>query len=112
MDDFNLHVKITGLKIGDVTLCCALNTHHVIPEGARHQRLSLLTEVEAVRTEVGAIRAAILPEVVSRHIITLLYKKEIFHLIYKVGLLPTWSLGTTMSLRNGWMTTVKSERVS
>lgn len=43
----------------------ALNTHHVVPEGARHQRLSLLAEVEAVGTEVAAIGAAILREKVG-----------------------------------------------
>lgn len=54
-----------------MTLRCAKNTHHVVPEGARHQRLSLLTEVEAVGTEVAAIRAAILQEAVSGHVSTL-----------------------------------------
>lgn len=43
----------------------ALNTHHVVPEGAGHQRLSPLAEVEAVGTEVAAIGAAILREKVS-----------------------------------------------
>lgn len=105
MNDLKLLVKI-----GHVTLRCALNTHHVVPEGARHQRLSLLTEVEAVGTEVAAIRTTILQEAVSGYVLTLHQKK--LHLIYKQGLLPTGSLGTTMSLRNGWMTTVKSERVS
>lgn len=49
----------------------ALNTHHVVPEGARHQRLSLLAEVEAVGTEVAAIGAAILWEKVGGYVSTL-----------------------------------------
>lgn len=92
-----------------MTLDAKLNTHHVVPEGARHQRLSLLTEVEAVGTEEGAIRAAILRGG-SGHALT--PREKCDRLIYKQRLLPTSSLGTTMSLRNGWMTTVKSERVS
>lgn len=67
MNYVNLLIKIADLKIGDVSLHCVLSTHHVVPERARHQRLSLLTEVEAVGTEVAAIRAAILREAVSEH---------------------------------------------
>lgn len=35
-------------------------SHHVVPEGASHLCVGLLAEMEAVRSEVGAVRATIL----------------------------------------------------
>lgn len=42
------------------TILCLSDTHHVVPEWASHLCLGPLAEMEAVGTEVGAIRATIL----------------------------------------------------
>lgn len=44
--------------------------YHVVPEGASHQRLRLLTEVKAVGAEVGPVRAAILWKSQREHVRT------------------------------------------